>query len=275
MAKIANVSATDTFGTWRGRFNVGMNRLNQFAINESSLYANTLTANVRFIALGAVKLPTGTIVNGVLNANGRITVATNLAVTGNTSTNKATVTSSLTVSGNTVLGGSGKTQSSTGVWTQTGNLIVTGNTSANKATVTSQFTVSGNTTLGGSGKTISTTGVLSHTGNFIASANVTFNSNSHVKLPVGLTADRPTGAKGMMRFNNSLSQFEGYNGTTWAPVGGGATGGPGNYAFFENDITVSQSYTISTNKNAMSAGPILVANGVTVTIPTGSVWTVV
>ena len=45
--------------------------------------------------------------------------------------------------------------------------------------------------------------------------------------------------------------------------------------FYENDIGVSQSYTITTGKNAMSAGPITLAANVVVTIPNGSVWSVV
>jgi hypothetical protein len=56
---------------------------------------------------------------------------------------------------------------------------------------------------------------------------------------------------------------------------GGATGAGGDAIFWENDQNVTTNYTISTNKNAMSAGPITVDAGVTVTIPSGSVWTVV
>jgi hypothetical protein len=44
---------------------------------------------------------------------------------------------------------------------------------------------------------------------------------------------------------------------------------------FENASTVDFDYTISTNKNAMSAGPITINTGITVTIPSGSVWTIV
>ena len=44
---------------------------------------------------------------------------------------------------------------------------------------------------------------------------------------------------------------------------------------YENSQTISNNYTISTNKNALSAGPITIANGVTLTIPTGSVYTIV
>ena len=44
--------------------------------------------------------------------------------------------------------------------------------------------------------------------------------------------------------------------------------------FFVNPTTVSANYTIPTNYNAMTAGPITVNSGVTVTVPSGSVWTV-
>jgi hypothetical protein len=55
---------------------------------------------------------------------------------------------------------------------------------------------------------------------------------------------------------------------------GGATGGPGNGFVYENDITVTEDYTITTDKNAMSAGPLTIDSGITVTVPSGSVWTI-
>jgi hypothetical protein len=54
----------------------------------------------------------------------------------------------------------------------------------------------------------------------------------------------------------------------------GASGGNGDSVFYINGITVNANYTIPTNYNAGSFGPISVASGVTVTIPSGSVWTV-
>jgi hypothetical protein len=39
-------------------------------------------------------------------------------------------------------------------------------------------------------------------------------------LPVGTTAERPTGATGYLRFNTTTAAFEGYNGTAWTSVGG-------------------------------------------------------
>ena len=44
---------------------------------------------------------------------------------------------------------------------------------------------------------------------------------------------------------------------------------------WENAATISSNYTIGTNNNAVSAGPITVASGVVVTVPSGSTWVVV
>ena len=106
MAKIANVALTNTFDTWRITSNKVFDRLSQFAINNSSLYANTVTANNN------------------LNALKNATITKNLTVSGNTSTNKATVTSALTVSGNTTLGAAGKTITTTGVAAHTGTKTI-------------------------------------------------------------------------------------------------------------------------------------------------------
>jgi hypothetical protein len=96
------------------------------------------------------------------------------------------------------------------------------------------------------------------------------------KIPNGTTAERDgSPATGFFRFNSSLSKFEGYNGSAWGSVGGGATGGGSDDIFIENGQTVTTNYTLSTGKNALSAGPISIASGVTVTVPSGQVWTIV
>ena len=46
-------------------------------------------------------------------------------------------------------------------------------------------------------------------------------------------------------------------------------------AFIEFSNNITSNYTITTGKNAMSAGPITVNTSVTVTVPTGSTWTIV
>jgi hypothetical protein len=64
-------------------------------------------------------------------------------------------------------------------------------------------------------------------------------------------------------------------GLKWALAAAGATGGGTNQIFYENEQTVTDNYTISTNKNAGTFGPVTIDSGVTVTIPSGSVWSVV
>ena len=53
---------------------------------------------------------------------------------------------------------------------------------------------------------------------------------------------------------------------------GGATGGAGDMAFIETDNTVNNNYSISSNRNAMTVGPVTVASGATVTVPSGQRW---
>ena len=58
-----------------------------------------------------------------------------------------------------------------------------------------------------------------------------------------------------------------------------ATGGGSDKVFYENSTTVTADYTIGTTfgatANAMSAGPVTINAGVTVTVPAGSTYTVV
>jgi hypothetical protein len=68
-----------------------------------------------------------------------------------------------------------------------------------------------------------------------------------------------------------------WNGSDFVKISGsgGATGGGADQIFYENGQTVNTNYTITTNNNAGTFGPVSVAGGVTVTVPTGSVWSIV
>lgn len=92
-------------------------------------------------------------------------------------------------------------------------------------------------------------------------------------IPSGSELQRDvTPSAGYFRFNSDVNKFEGYNGTAWGAVGGGATGGGSDDVFLENGTTVTTNYTLSLNKNAMSTGPILIDDGVTITVPDGGRW---
>ena len=121
------------------------------------------------------------------------------------------------------------------------------------------------------------------TGNIVFNAGQTIDGytprtsdTGSAALPTGTEAQRDDPASaGYIRFNTDISQFEGYNGTSWASVGGGATGGGGDQWAIEHDNTVTEDYTITTGRNVISAGPMTIDSAATVTVPSGSSWAIV
>jgi hypothetical protein len=69
-----------------------------------------------------------------------------------------------------------------------------------------------------------------------------------------------------------------WDGTQWVEIANSipkaAAGGGTDGVFFENDNAITTSYTITTNKNAFTAGPITINSGVVITIPSGSAWVI-
>ena len=155
-----------------------------------------------------------------------------------------------------------------------------------------------------------------------ATSDSSFTSTGALLISKGTTAQQPgTPVTGMIRYNTTTNQFEGYAGSSpsWLPVGGSvisndtstasnlypifanATSGTAttvytsnaNYLYkpstgelqaqaviaangiFVNSATVAASYSIPSGSNATSAGPVSVASGITVTVPSGSTWVVV
>lgn len=74
-----------------------------------------------------------------------------------------------------------------------------------------------------SGTVLAVTGTVAVTGALTATADSTFSSTGALTISKGTTAQRPgSPVSGMFRFNTTTSEFEGYNGTTFASVGGAA-----------------------------------------------------
>ena len=104
---------------------------------------------------------------------------------------------------------------------------------------------------------------------------VQFGGTGQVTLPVGTTAQRsPSPFVGMIRYNTTNAQFEGYSDGQWSQIGGGATGGGGDTVFVQNSRVVTVDYTIPVGKSAESVGPITINSGVTVTVSSGERWVV-
>jgi hypothetical protein len=158
----------------------------------------------------------------------------------------------------------------TGNFTVGGNLAVTG-TSTFTGAVTANSVSLGNLTATGNvtAANFSTAG-FANAANVVASGDSQFNGTGSLKIPVGTNGQRPSPTTGMVRFSSTDVQFEGYNGTQWTSIGGAAAGG----AVYENKQSISANYTMTTNYNGESVGPIQIDSGVVVTIPSGSRWVI-
>jgi hypothetical protein len=96
---------------------------------------------------------------------------------------------------------------------------------------------------------------LSVTGNGAFGGNGQFSGTGSLQVPTGTTVQR---AGLGIRYNTTFGQYEGYdiNTSAWSSIGGGATGSAGNQVFYENDQVVTANYTITSNKNAVTTGPL-------------------
>ena len=108
------------------------------------------------------------------------------------------------------------------------DFIKTSSTIANAAGSNTQVQFNNSGVLGGSanltwsGTALAVTGTVAVTGALTATLDSTFSSTGALLISKGTTGQRPTPASGMLRFNTTTTEFEGYNGTTWASVGGAA-----------------------------------------------------
>ena len=198
--------------------------------------------------------------------------------------------------------GGASSQSVTGFYGRTGNVSLknTDNVSVNNLTVAGDLDVTGDITydetvarnLNITGVATVASGIVS-TGDFKIGTATTLSQDNIFTTGI-ITASGGVDAIGIM--SAGISQATGiitalnfigtgntvlYNQATStvdisiAGGGGGAVGAGTDKVFYENDQTVTQSYTISAGKNAMVAGPIAVASGKTITIPSGSELTIV
>ena len=169
------------------------------------------------------------------------------------------VSSAATITGGTINGTAiGGSSAAAGSFT---TLAASGNTA-----LTGDLAVNGNTTLGNaSGDTITLNAATASIPN-----NLNFNGTGSVRVPNGTTGERPSPAAGMIRYNVTTGEFEGYT-TAWGNIGGGASAGG---AIYENKNTITTSYTLTTNYNGMSVGPLTIDSGATVTVPSGQRWVI-
>ena len=99
-----------------------------------------------------------------------------------------------------------------------------------------------------------------------------------ITVPVGTTAQEPTGVQGMLRFNTTTGSFEGYNGTVWGAIGGG-----GASTITRTDFTATSGQTVFTisyvagaidvyrNGIKLANADYTATNGTSVTLATGAI----
>ena len=123
--------------------------------------------------------------------------------------------------------------------------------------------------------------------------NNIFTGTGAIGLPVGTTAQEPSSpSQGMLRFNSSTSQFEGYNGSAWSSVGGAAISNDtstssARYPLFASATsgtaltvyTSNANYLYTPSTGQLQAPEVLASNGLlmmsttiatSATVPTGS-----
>ena len=209
--------------------------------------------------LGFVTIPEGSIAFNLLS-DLTPQLGGNLDVNSNTITGLPTSPSATTEA-------TSKAYVNAGDATNAGNIATNAtNIATNVTNIAARLPLAGGTMTGA---------IVFNAGQTIAGYTPRTSATGSSNLSVGTTAQRDgSPAAGMIRYNSTLGQFEGY-GSAWGAIGGGATGGGSDTWAVEHDNTITQSYTIGTGKNVVSAGPLTVNSGATVTVPSGSNWVIV
>ena len=167
----------------------------------------------------------------------------------------------------------------------TGNLTVTtGTLKANLEGAT--VTTTGNITVGGTvdGRDVAADGtkldgieasadVTDATNVEAAGAVMESGANASAKIPSGTTAQRDgSPSAGFFRWNTTTSSAEIYDGSAWGLVGGGNTT---TEVGWEHESESTGDYVMTDGNNMISCGPIFIGTGSSVTVGSGSTWTVV
>ena len=110
----------------------------------------------------------------------------------------------------------------------------------------------------------------------IADLNTNFDDiDAAVGSTIVTSTTRPsTPFAGQVIFETDTELSFVWDGSTWKPSGGGG-GNVADDCIQPNFNTISNNYTFDTGYNGVSAGPITIASGVTVTVPSGSAWSIV
>jgi len=235
--------------------------------------------------------------NSVLNGTTKITGNTTITGTAGISSNAtiggtATITGAATIGGNTAITGTlSVTQDAS--FTGTGEIVVPVGTTGQRSSLPTAGMFRYNATTGFyeaystvAGATISTITYVTTTAT-VTTSTAHGLSSSNVVTVTGATPSAYNGTFAIIvtdttHFTYTMASDPAANASvvgsyvsgSWGQIGG-VTGLTANGVVYENGQTITSNYTMTTSSNGMSAGPITIDTGVTVTIPTGSSWSIV
>jgi hypothetical protein len=284
-----NVTASNFIGNISGNIDAGGANTNiQFNDNEvlagSAAFTFDKTSNA-VIASGNVSVgnlttagqvtATGNVSGGNLVTGGIASVTGNITGGNIGTAGQVTATGNIT-GGNILTSGAGGSIIGTGNISggniattgqlQGGNIVISGDNITDTNGRVNFNTAGGDVDFAVNGDTVANvfyvdagTGTASF-GNSTQTTNsvVAFNATNSVLMPVGNTAQRPTGVTGQLRFNSTVNSLEIYDNSAWTSVGQ-----PSFTVITDEQFNGDGSTVVFTlNANATTAGSIVSINGV-------------
>lgn len=205
---------------------------------------------------------TGTYPNFTITSNDQY-VGTVTSVGGTGTVNGITLTGTVTSSGNLTLGG---TLSGVSLSTQVTGTLPIANGGTGQTTANAAFNALAPSQTSNSGKYLTTDG----TNTSWATAGVTASNDTSTSTNLyPLFANATSGSLTTIYTSNARLLYKPSTGELNATVHRSSNG------IHINSQTISENYTIAATDNGLSAGPVSVASGITVTVSSGAVWTVV
>lgn len=227
MPIIANTTSSNTFSAVRSQLNLVTRRINQFSVNESAIYANTVTANVSFRISGTLLANSSAGTSGyylrtsgtgvywspmasqtqylqVSNAVATYATKANPTTSGLLAhTGRVTISTNLAVSGNTTLSGTLVANGSTGT---SGYYLRTSGTGVYWSPASSgSFT--GGTVAGATSFTNATAAANNTSGAVTVTGGVGVSDSLYVKNRVGIA--NTTGKSSVyMVYNNTTKSLD-------------------------------------------------------------------
>jgi hypothetical protein len=237
-------------------------------INTSGTYPSftiTNSAPDQTVALtgAGTTAVTGTYPNFTITSNDQY-VGTVTSVGGTGTVNGISLSGTVTSSGNLTLGG---TLSGVDLTTQVTGTLPIANGGTGQTTANTAFNALAPSQTGNSGEYLTTDGTNTSWAPVVAGASIS-NDTSTATNVYPLFAAATSGTPTTIYTSNAKLLYKPSTGELSATVPRASNG------IFVNTQAIAADYTIASGDNGLSAGPVTVSSGITVTVSSGSVWTV-